>query len=81
MRFSHLKRIIGATALALALSPLVALAQSPGPPGPDVCVNACRVEYDNQLKACSGKANEDACDQAASAAYTTCLAICPADKQ
>jgi hypothetical protein len=79
MNSSH-KRIVGATALALALSPLVALAQSPAPPGPNVCVNACKVEYDNQMRACTDGANGDACRQAATDAYTTCLAVCPPNR-
>jgi hypothetical protein len=79
MHSSQIKRLVGATAVALALTPLVALAQSPQP-GANVCATACRVDYENQLRTCAAANDKDACDQAAVAAYTTCLAVCPANK-
>ena len=73
-------RIVGAAAVALALSPLVGLAQSPQQNQQSICITDCTLEYQNQVRACEGNNDKDACLAAADSAYHTCTAICPADR-
>jgi hypothetical protein len=74
----HMKlvRILVATALAAALSPLLGLAQSTA----DVCVTACQLEYERSVEKCTGT-DRDACANNAGSAYRTCMATCPGDKR
>ncbi len=72
-----LVRILVATALAAALSPLLGLAQSPTE---NVCATACNLEYERSVEKCTG-ANPDACVNTAASAYRTCMATCPGAKR
>lgn len=72
----RLIRILIATALAAALSPLLGLAQSTE----NVCTTACQLEYERSIDKCTG-ADRDACVNIAAGAYRTCMSICPGAKR
>ena len=74
-----MKRILGALAIAVAVAPLGAFAQSKTPE-PNLCLNACQVEYENAVRACTNANDQAACVQTADGAFKTCMAVCPANK-
>ena len=72
MRFS---RTLVLGVIVLIFSSLFALAQSA--PTSEVCQRGCFFEYHTRVDKCGAGAGSDACIQAASLAYRTCLATCP----
>jgi len=69
-----LRRLLIAGTFAAAVSPLVGFVQAQAA---DVCMTACRAEYERAVTACTG-ANAAACADTAAANFKTCLAACPA---